>query len=145
MAAERYRDQTRTMRYRIYMLCGLALLLAGCTAIDGTYYPGCPGYAGDKVELADGRVTWDRFTDVVRVGPDGRPVDPFPDYPRYGRYEVHGKALSIELEGEEETRRMYIHVDGERLVLLTADQYADWERTGRYDDCALTREGAVAD
>jgi hypothetical protein len=30
-------------------------------------------------------------------------------------------------------------------MLLTEVQYADWQRTGRYDDCALTRESPVAD
>ena len=132
------------MRTRTFILCGFAVALAGCKSIDGIYYPGCPAYAGDKVELADGEVTWDRFTDVVRIGPDGKPIDPFPTYPRHGRYEVEGEALVIELSGEDKSRSMHILVDGDRVMLLTVDQYADWRQTGRYDECVLTRDSPAA-
>lgn len=140
MAGRRYREQTRNMKTRFLLLCGLGPILAGCTSLDGIYYPGCPAYAGDKVELADGKVTWDRFTDEVRIGADGKPVDLFPGYPRQGSYSVDGKELSIELSGEDQPRRLHILVDGKRLMLLSEEQHAEWRRTGRYDECALTRE-----
>ena len=128
------------MNSRILIIWLAAALLAGCKSIDGTYYPGCPAYAGDKVELGDGKVVWDRFTDEVRIGPDGEPVDPFPDYPREGSFRIEGETLELELAGETGTRSLHIVVDGDRVVLLSPEQHADYRQTGRHDECALTRE-----
>lgn len=133
------------MRYRFVIIWATAAMLAGCKSVDGIYYPGCPAHAGDKVLLDGGRATWDRFTDEVRIGADGKPIDPFPDYPREGTYRIEGETLELALAGETGTRRLHILADGDRVVLLDEKQHAKWQETGRYDVCALTRETSGSD
>lgn len=116
----------------------ILVVLAGCKQLDGTYYPGCAAFEGDKLVLREGRVTWDRFTDQVIVDVDGNPMDPFPDFPKNGRYEVDGDLLHLAFPAENVTKSLHIRRPDERVLLLDAKDLADWESTGRHNDCVLT-------
>ena len=113
--------------------------LAGCKSVDGVYLPACMAYAGDRFELKDGAVVWDKFTDQIRVDDSGEPIDPFPDYPQTGSYGLDGDVLTIVIEGAGTAERFHLHRDNGRLLLLTAAQQRAWESGGRYDDCVLER------
>jgi len=126
------------MRFRITVCLTGVALLAGCKAIDGTYYPGCVAFEGDKVVLRDGSVEWDRFTDQVIVDVDGNVMDPFPEYPKMGSYAVDGDLLHLTIQGEDAVNTLHIHTQGERIMLLNDADLATWESTGRYGDCVLT-------
>ena len=106
--------------------------------MDGTYHPGCPAFEGDEITLQDGRFTWDRFTDQVIVDADGNVMDQFPDYPRYGQYEVDGDELRLQIDGKSAVATLHIRRVGERVLLLNNENLAQWERTGEYPECALT-------
>ena len=112
----------------------------GCRAIEGDFSPGCAVYAGDRVSLHDGRFSWDRFTDARRVDTDGQPVDPFPDFPKTGSYTLSGNRVDLE-SGGEVIASWYLHEDGDRLLLLSADQQAAWEASGQYPECPLVPRG----
>ena len=115
-----------------------AILFAGCKQIDGTYYPGCVAFEGDKIVLEQGTVTWDRFTDQVIVDVDGNALDPFPEFPQTGTYEVEGDLLHLNIAAGEVQKTLHIHRSGDRIMLLNDRNLADWQRTGQYDDCVLT-------
>ena len=119
-----------------------ALLLGGCNAQDGTFAPGCTAFAGDTVELTDGRFVWDRFTDQIEIGADGEPVDPYPDYPVSGNVTVDGnKAVMTADDGTAMTPMFLQEIDGQ-VRLLTEAQHAAWESSGEVEDCALVRQPA---
>lgn len=129
---------------RLTIISSLASLLAGCLSIDGTYYPGCAAYEGSKVVLGDGNFVWDRYTDQVIVGADGNAVDQFPDYPKRGSYEVDGRVLRMHFTDDQSVETMQVHQHDGRLLLLTSAEVDEWERTGGYRDCTLTREARAA-
>ena len=39
------------MNSRLLQTVAIAGMLAGCKSLDGTYQPGCPAYAGDRIRL----------------------------------------------------------------------------------------------
>lgn len=124
---------------RLFAIILLAGALSACKSADGVYLPGCAAYAGDRIELDDGSFTWDKFTDQVKVDDAGNRVDPFPGYPMTGTYRVEAPVVTMVIADTGASETLHLHrVDG-RLLLLTAAQQADWESSGRYDDCALTR------
>lgn len=112
--------------------------LAGCRAIEGDFAPGCMAYAGDRISLHDGRFSWDRFTDARRVDDDGQTVDPFPDFPKTGAYTLSDNRVDLE-SGGELLASWYLHEDGSRMLLLSADQEAAWAASGQYPECPLVR------
>ena len=114
------------------------ILLTGCKQLEGTYYPGCVAFEGDKLVLREGTVVWDRFTDQIIVDVDGKAMDPFPDYPKTGRYKVDGNLLYLELEDSNITRTFHIRRLDDRVLLLNAENLAEWKRTGQYNECVLT-------
>lgn len=118
------------------------LLLVGCKAYEGEYAPGCTAYAGSQISLDGGRFVWDRFTDQVTVDPDGNVVDPYPDYPKHGTYTVEGDAVFMTTESGESMETLYLHRDGDRHLLLTAEQNAEWKESGAYARCVLTLKPA---
>ncbi len=118
-----------------------AFALAGCTDYEGSYLPGCIAFAGSKVTLADGRFTWEKFTDEVIIGDDGNVVDQFPDYPKHGSYRIDGETLYLEPDSGESLQNMHLVRHSDRAYLLTAQQFGTWEKTGKHDKCALTRGG----
>ena len=122
-----------------HTVCVLTVfLLAGCKQLEGTYYPGCVAFEGDRVVLQDDRVTWDRFTDQIIVDGDGNTTDPFPEYPKTGRYDVDGDLLHLHFEGDDIARSLHIRRHDDRVLLLNAQEFADWQRTGEYNSCILT-------
>ncbi|MDH3531965.1 MAG: hypothetical protein OEO82_03490 [Gammaproteobacteria bacterium] len=128
------------MAIRLTTITALAALLTGCLAIEGTYYPACVAYEGSKVQLRDGNFVWDKFTDQVHVDDNGNVVDQFPDYPKRGAYAIDGREVRMYFEADQAEETLYVRQHDHRLLLLTAAELAEWEKTGRYSDCALLRE-----
>ncbi len=121
------------------VVCAVCLL-AGCNAVDGTYYPGCVAFAGDKVVLADGRFSWDKFTDEVRVDDQGEVIDQFPGHPKRGSYRLRGTELQLTFDADGAVETMHVMQHEGRTILLNTAQLDASQATGRHDDCALTRE-----
>lgn len=119
-----------------------AMLLAGCASYEGRYAPGCLAHAGSYVTLDSGTYVWERFTDQVNVDSDGNVIEPFPDYPKRGNYRLDGQILVMESDSGQPMENMYLHRDGDRRLLLTAEQYSAWRKTGSYADCVLTLSAA---
>ena len=82
----------RIVRTSTLLACALA---AGCGSLDGVFAPACIAYEGDRIVFDGRRFSWDRFTDARRVDDDGNIVDPFPEYPKTGRYEVDSARVSF--------------------------------------------------
>lgn len=114
--------------------------LAGCKAVDGSYYPDCVAFAGDVIELRGGRFSWDKFTDERRIDEQGQPVDPFPEYPKHGAYDVAGETIRLSFDGEGSTETFHIGERQGRVVLLTPAAYSEWQASGEFPQCVLTRE-----
>jgi len=111
--------------------------MSGCVSHDGTYLPGCSAYAGNKITLDQGRFVWEKFTDAVVVDEDGEIVNQFPGYPLEGSYRIDGQMLQMEALSGESLESMYLQKSGEQRYLLTADEFASWEQSGRREECAL--------
>lgn len=126
------------MRTRQFLCVLTVLLLAACKQVEGTYYPGCAAFEGDKVVLQAGSVIWDRFTDQVIVDADGNAIDQFPEFPKTGVYEVDGDSLHLRFEQDNVAKTFHVRRRDDRVVLLNAEEFAAWERTGQIDDCVLT-------
>ena len=127
------------MTTRLFAIILLAGALSGCKGVDGVYLPGCPAYAGDRIELEGGRFTWDKFTDQVKLDADGNPVDPFPGYPRTGNYTIEGDNLTLIMADDGARQAFHLYVDNGRVMLLTDAQQANLQTNGSHDECALTR------
>ena len=120
------------------LLLSTVVMFAGCKPVDGTYYPGCVAFEGDKIVLRDGTVVWDRFTDQIILDADGNEMDRFPDYPKTGRYEVDGALLHLNFDSDDFATTLHIHRSDDRVLLLNDDNMAEWERTGEMNACVLT-------
>lgn len=125
------------MHRRPLIAAGCALLLASCASHEGVYTPDCIAYAGDRIELKDGRFTWDKFTDEIRVDDEGRKIDRWPDYPVRGSYRREGERVLLAPEKGIELPELYLVQRNGRQYLLTADQYRQHEATGDLANCAL--------
>ena len=117
----------------------IAITMSGCQSIEGYYAPDCIAYEGETIELKGGTYTWNKFTDTRRVNDAGEIVDPFPGFPKTGRYMLSGAQLDLLADGEDESLTYYLlTIDGESYLLTAAEQ-------GRYlidgviADCALHR------
>lgn len=128
------------MTRRLTAFALLPCFLLGCKSIDGTYYPGCTAFEGNKIRLDDGAVIWEKFTDQVAVDSDGNLINAFPGYPKHGTYRLEGRSLHMNFESDDSAETLYTHQHGGEYLLLTAAEFEMWEKTGRYDDCVLTRE-----
>lgn len=132
---------TATARYRCWLIS--ALLLSACStggpSLEGEYHPGCPSFAGNTIRLEGGNYVWEKFTDAVEIGPDGQIVNPFPGFPRRGRYRINGDALYLESENTDVRDTFYIRKHAGEYVLLTATELAAAEKSGLYGNCVLTR------
>jgi len=115
----------------------LTVCVSGCLSHEGIYLPGCVAFAGDKITLGDGRFHWEKFTDEVVVDDDGNIVNQFPGYPMYGSYQTDGQMLHMETESGDTMPSMYLHRHDGQHYLLTAEENALWESSGRYADCTL--------
>ncbi len=112
-------------------------MLSGCLSHEGTYLPGCIAYAGSKITLGDGAFVWEKFTDAVVVDDEGEVVNQFPGYPMRGRYRVEEQTVYLESNSGDPLQVMYLHRYEDSYLLLTADEFAAWEKTGNYADCTL--------
>ncbi len=112
-------------------------MLSGCLSYEGTYLPGCIAYAGNKITLGDGRFVWEKFTDAIVIDEKGEIVNRFPGYPMRGSYRIENQTVYLESGSGEPLQAMYLHRHEDSYLLLTADEFADWEKTGNYADCTL--------
>ena len=133
------------MRPRIYITTLIAVVLCGCASHEGTYSPACVAYAGSKISLDDGRFVWERFTDSVVLDDAGSVVNQFPGYPKQGDFRIEGRTLFLESGSGEPAVEMHLRSESGHHYLLTADQFAAWERSGEYAECALILGGASGD
>ena len=125
------------MSLRIFLpLCGL-FLLAACASHSGVYAPDCIAYAGDRIELRNGRFAWDKFTDQLRISEEGERVDPYPDYPVQGRYLMNGERLTFIAETDVSLPVLYLVERGHQFSLLSEPQYETFKETGDFANCAL--------
>ncbi len=122
--------------------CLLAASLGGCAAsIDGVYRPDCPAFEGDVITLDAGEFVWDRFTDAVEIDSRGNRIDPFPDYPIYGRYSRDGKRLELAANDGRTLEPLHVHREsGSAAYLLTAGEHRRLVDSGRRNPCALARQ-----
>ena len=90
--------------------------------MEGMFEPACIAYEGDRVSLSDGRFEWQRFTDAVAVDDDGNRIDPFPGYPKTGRFEQDGERLSWDTDDGSTLDERYLLEHRGRTYLLTWDQ-----------------------
>ena len=81
-------------------------------------------FEGDRVTLDSGRFEWVRFTDVRRISEDGKEIDPFPDYPKSGRYSVQSQAIEVRTDGGDRLDGHYLLQHDGSLYLLTSEQNA---------------------
>ena len=101
-----------------------AALMAACSnGIDGTYEPACIAHAGDRIVLREGRFEWHKFTDEVRLDEAGERIDPFPGYPKSGRFEL-GRYDQVVFHADDgsELEDRYPHQYRKRLYLLSYDE-----------------------
>ena len=133
------------MKPRLVVTVLYAVMLSGCLSHEGTYLPGCIAYAGNKITLSGDRFVWEKFTDSVVVDDAGEVVNQFPGYPLRGTYRIDGQTLYMKSDGGESLENMYLHQRDNRQYLLTAEQFAAWENTGKDADCALLLSGNTDD
>ena len=113
----------------------------GCAYHEGIYSPGCIAFTGDTISLSEGRVTWQKFTDVVIVDDDGEVINPYPGYPLQGGYRIDGQTVYMESDTGEVMAKMFLREHDRRHYLLTSEQRDVAEETGYFDECALTLGG----
>jgi len=115
----------------------LLLALAGCNSLDGWFTPSCVAFAGERIELSNGRFEWQRFTDERRIDQDGNVIDPLPDYPKRGDYRVvDGRVEFLSDEGIRlEDRYLVERSDG--LYLLAPAAWEAFAAGGGLPDCPL--------
>lgn len=113
------------------------LAITGCSEIDGVYAPGCIALEGDRIELEDGRFVWSRFTDQIRLGPDGEPVAPFPDFPRRGTFRIDGERLVLTGDDGRRYDDWFIVSSAGRPMLLTVAEKAAVDAGREPPACAL--------
>ncbi len=120
-------------------IAATALLSAGCASVDGVFEPACMAFEGDRVTLDNGRFEWARFTDVRRIGEDGKEIDPFPDYPKNGRYSVQSQTVEFRTDGGDRLDDYYLLQHDGSLYLLTSEQNAQFSAANSLPDCVLRR------
>lgn len=129
------------MKLPIALILTSTSMLTACASFDGTYLPACTAYEGDSITLEGGRFIWDRFTDAIPVDDAGNPLDPMPDYPVQGSYDMQGDALSLQTDSGESLDSLHVRrMDGKRY-LLTSDQSDQLDSTGELPECALVLGG----
>lgn len=104
------------------VLAAAAGLAACATAPDGVFEPACIAYSGERIELDDGRFEWNRFTDAVAVDDDGNRIDPFPGFPKRGRYETDGNQIRWLADDGTTLSERYLVEHGNRMWLLSYEQ-----------------------
>lgn len=135
-------DMKKTVvRIKISLLLAAAAGLAACKSVEGVYLPDCVAYAGDSIELRDGRFEWDKFSDEVIVGDNGEVVDQFPQYPLSGSYRVDAGAVEFSADNGTALPGMHLVTMENRLFLLTETQAKAWRERSEWPACALVLGG----
>jgi hypothetical protein len=124
-------------RPAFFCLLAIAAACANNAEITGTYLPSCVSFAGNSIELGEGRFTWDKFTDEVRVDDSGNVVEPFPAFPKRGSYAFDGDMLRLTTDAGELAGEMHVVRRPGQVYLLTAAEFDAWERDGTVPACAL--------
>ena len=127
---------------RNVFILGLAIFLYGCTSYEGLYAPSCIAYAGSEIRLADGRYAWTKFTDQVVVDEDGNTVDPFPGFPREGRYERQGNRVTLAAGPDSAPETMFLLEDNGDVYLYSTAEWNAFETSGKRPACPLKRQPA---
>jgi len=126
-----------TIRNVAVGLAACTLLLAGCRAHEGTFRPACIAFEGHVVEFENGRFEWSRFTDERIVNDAGRVIEPFPNYPKTGRYERDGNKLSLTEDSGESLDDWYLLQHDGDLYLLTYEEHEAFLGEKFLDNCSL--------
>jgi hypothetical protein len=128
------------MKFKEPALLLLLAFTAGCAAdtnVAGTYQPSCIAFEGNTIELSEGRFTWDKFTDEVRIDEDGNKVDPFPGFPVRGTYVVEDDVVRLTTDVGELAGEMHLVRRPDQVYLLTSEEFGSWQRDGEVPTCAL--------
>jgi hypothetical protein len=115
----------------------LALFISACANHEGMYEPACIAYQGDKIELRDGRFTWQRYTDERTVDEAGNVVEPFPGFPKAGSYRVAADKLELVTEDNVRLDDWFIVEHAGKRYLLDAEQHKAFLDGGELPKCAL--------
>lgn len=116
-----------------------AVLLVACASTDGVFEPACIAYEGDRIELRNGRFEWHRFTDERTVDANGKVVDPFPNYPKKGRYELQDGRVRFHTDDGERMPDYFLHKQRGAYYLLTKEQQKSSLGGVQIPECALRR------
>ncbi len=131
----------RTLRS---LLLVALLVLTACRSVDepieGSFVPACTAFAGDRMTLREGKYSWNKFTDVRRLGPNGEPVDPYPDFPKVGDFEVDDNAVRLLEADGAVLGTWYLHMRDDQFLLLNQDQQDAWSADGSFPNCPLVLE-----
>ena len=117
----------------------LSLCLTACSSFEGYYEPSCAAYEGDTIELNDGKFVWKKFTDVRSIGPDGKPVEPYPSFPRTGHYIRSAERIELHPDDGTSPKTYYLLQVDAASYLLSLSEWQSYQRTARVPDCALGR------
>lgn len=112
-------------------------MFVACANHEGRYEPSCTAYEGDTIELRAGRFEWQRFTDQRQVDDEGNVVNPFPGFPKTGKFRFDTSRLILVSDTDVRLDDwLIINNDGQKL-LLTVDQHAAYTETRIVPACAL--------
>lgn len=127
---------------RNWVLVISAAVVGACASVDhsGAYAPGCMAMAGDTIDLDGDRFVWDKFTDEVRVDPEGKVEDQFPAHPMQGHFEVENDKLILRPDSDGVTSVFYLVEDGDNRYVLNVVQHSEWQATGAIPECSLVRD-----
>jgi len=114
------------------------LALSACTSYEGVFEPDCIAFEGDVVELSNGQLRWERFTDQRVVDSNGQVVDPFPDFPKTGSYEMLDGRVTFHSDDGGDKATWYLVSHNNALYLLTPKQREQMNSDGM-PVCALRR------
>jgi len=118
------------------------LALAACANQDGVYEPSCMAYEGNRIELRAGRFEWQRFTDQRTVDTEGNVIDPFPQYPKTGTYNVQGGRVEMTTDDEERLEDWFIVKHDGRRYLLNKKEHNVFQEAENLSDCALALDAS---
>lgn len=111
---------------RLLGIATLAIAASSCGVmgggLSGSFEPACIAYAGETISLDDGRFEWDKFTDAISIGEDGEPIDPYPGFPKTGRYDRDGEKITWYADDKASLDARYLLEHRNRTYLLTWEQ-----------------------
>lgn len=114
-----------------------ALLMSACANHEGLYEPACIAYQGDRIELQDGRFTWQRYTDERTVDEAGNVVEPFPGFPKTGAYRVSSDKLELVTDDNVRLDNWFVVEHAGQRYLLNAEQHNAFREGGELPKCVL--------